>query len=73
MNDREQEIPSDPLVCYSRGLLARDKAIRLLGFRDYPEFLVALGDADHLPMPSSPPDKITEQLELFVKLWNETP
>ena len=72
MNDREQEIPSDPLVCYSRGLLARDEAIRLLGFRDYAELLVALGDAD-LPMPSSPPDKITEQVELFVKLWNETP
>jgi len=31
MNDREQEIPSDPLVSYSRGLLACDEAIRLLG------------------------------------------
>ena len=72
MNDREQEIPSDPLVSYSRGLLARDEAIRLLGFRDYAELLAALGAAD-LPMPSSPPDKITEQVELFVKLWNETP
>jgi hypothetical protein len=37
MNDREQEIPSDPLVSYSRGLLARNEAIRLLGFRNYAE------------------------------------
>jgi len=71
MKDRKREIPTDPLVGYSRGLLARDEAIRLLGFRDYSELLVALGDAD-LPMPSPPPDEITEQAELFVKLWNET-
>jgi hypothetical protein len=72
MTDRKPETPTDPLVSYSRGLLARDEAIRLLGFRDYAELLVALGGAD-LSMPSPPPHEIAKQAERFVKLWNETP
>ena len=51
---RGDVVVADPLVSYSRGLLARDEAIRLLGLRDYAELLVALGDAD-LPMPLPPP------------------
>ncbi len=60
---------ADPLVSYSRGLLARDEAIRLLGLRDYAELLVALGDAD-LPMPLPPPHEIENQAATFVRLWN---
>jgi hypothetical protein len=43
-------ISGDPLLAYSRGRLARNEAIRLLGLRDYAALLVALEDAD-LPMP----------------------
>jgi plasmid stability protein len=64
-------IAADPLVSYSRGLLARDEAIRLLGLRDYAELLVALGDAD-LPMPLPPPHEIENQATTFVKLWNQS-
>jgi plasmid stability protein len=68
-SDHEDTVTSDPLVSYSRGLLARDEAIRLLGLRDYTELLVALGDAD-LPMPLSPAHEVENQAATFVKLWN---
>jgi len=67
-SDDADEITSDPLVSYSRGLLARDEAIRMLGLRDYAELLVALGNAD-LPMPMQPPHEIENQAAAFVKLW----
>ena len=63
-------VAADPLVSYSRGLLARDETIRLLGLRDYAELLVALGDAD-LPMPLPPPHEVENQATTFVKLWNQ--
>ena len=69
-SDPSETITSDPLVSYSRGLLAREEAIRLLGLRDYAELLVALGDAD-LPMPTPPPHEIDSQAATFVKLWNQ--
>ena len=65
----EDTIIADPLVSYSRGLLARDEAIRLLGLRDYTALLIALGDAD-LPMPLPPPHEVENQATTFVKLWN---
>lgn len=64
-------IALDPLAAYSRGLLARNEAIRLLGLRDYTELLVALGDAD-LPMPSPPPHEIENQAAMFAKLWRQS-
>ena len=69
-SDPGDAIVVDPLVSYSRGLLARDEAIRLLGLRDYAELLVALGDAD-LPMPLPPPHEVENQATTFVKLWNQ--
>ena len=63
-------VAADPLVSYSRGLLARDETIRLLGLRDYAELLVALGDAD-VPMPLPPPHEVENQATTFVKLWNQ--
>lgn len=59
-----------PLVSYSRGLLARNEAIRLLGLRDYAGLLVALGNAD-LPMPMQPPHEIESQADTFVGLWGD--
>jgi hypothetical protein len=70
-SDPNDTVTSDPLVSYSRGFLARDEAIRLLGLRDYAELLVALGDAD-LPMPIQRPDEIENQVATFVKLWNQS-
>lgn len=67
----DEAIVADPLVAYSRGLLARDEAIRLLRLRDYTELLVALGDAD-LPMPLPPPHEVENQATTFVKLWNQS-
>jgi hypothetical protein len=69
-SDPSDAITSDPLVSYSRGLLAREEAVRLLGLRDYTELLVALGDAD-LPMPMRSHD-IENQAATFVKLWNQS-
>lgn len=63
--DPSDSIVADPLVSYSRGLLARDEAIRLLGLRDYAELLVALGDAE-LPMPLPPEHEIENQATVFV-------
>jgi len=69
--DPSDNIVADPLVSYSRGLLARDDAIRRLGLRDYAELLVALGDAD-LPMPLPPLHEIENQAATFVNLWNQS-
>lgn len=68
-SDPNDVITSDPLVSYSRGMLAREEAINLLNLRDYAELLVALGDAD-LPMPIPPPHEVENQVSTFVKLWN---
>lgn len=70
-SDGADTIASDPLVAYSRGLLARNDAIRLLGLRDYAELLVTLGDAD-LPMPLPPPHEIENQATTFVKLRRQS-
>ena len=67
--DSKPHIQADPLVAYSRGLLARNEAIRLLGLRDYAQLLVALGDAD-LPMPTPPPHEIENQAATFARLWS---
>ena len=58
----------DPLLAYSKGLLSRRETIRRLGFRDYAELLVALGDAD-LPMPLPPAHDIANQAATFARLW----
>jgi len=70
-SDGRDAVVSDPLVSYSKGLLARNEAIRLLGLRDYAELLVALGDAD-LPMPLPPPHEIENQAAILVRLWKQT-
>ena len=70
-SDPSETITSDPLVSYSRGVLARDEAIRLLGLRDYAELLISLGDAD-LPMPLPPLHEIENQAATFVNLWNQS-
>ncbi|OLP62265.1 hypothetical protein BJF93_18795 [Xaviernesmea oryzae] len=57
----------DPLLAYSKGLIARREAIDLLELRDYADLLVALGDAD-LPMPPMP--DVEQQAATFVHLWN---
>ena len=68
-SDPSAGITTDPLISYSRGLLARDEAVRLLGLRDYAELLVSLGDAD-LPMPSPAPHDVENQATVFAKLWS---
>jgi hypothetical protein len=70
-SDGRDPVVSDPLVLYSKGLLARNEAIRLLGLRDYAGLLIALGDAD-LPMPLPPPHEIENQAATFVRLWKQT-
>lgn len=65
--DREPA-EDDPLLAYSKGLLARREALRLLGIRDYADLLVALGDAD-LPMPLPPAHDIENQGATFARLW----
>jgi hypothetical protein len=67
--ENAQPVQDTPLLAYSQGRLDRHEAVRLLGFRDYAQLLVALGDAG-LPMPMLPPDEIEEQAETFVRLWN---
>jgi hypothetical protein len=64
------EISDDPLLAYSRGRLARNETVRLLGLRDYAELLVALGDAD-LPMPLPAHQEIERQEANFTGLWHQ--
>lgn len=66
----EVRVADDPLLAYSQGKLGRDEAIRLLGFRDYAELLVALGDAD-LPMPLPPAHEIENQALTFARIWKQ--
>jgi plasmid stability protein len=67
-SDGAPSATDDPLLAYSKGLLTRADAIRLLGLRDYAGLLVALGDAD-LPMPTPPQHEVENQAVTFAKLW----
>lgn len=66
--DEHRADPGDHLLAYSRGELSRQDAIRLLGFRDYTELLVALGDAG-LPMPAPPRHEVENQAAMFERIW----
>jgi len=67
----EAEPEVEPLQAYSKGLLSRADAIRLLGLRDHSELLVALGEAD-LPMPTPPAHEVEQQARLFEQIWKNT-
>ena len=69
--DGADTIADDPLLAFSRGRMARNEAIRLLGMRDYAELLIALGDAD-LPMPLPPPHDIENQAVTFARRWRQS-
>lgn len=69
-SDTANNIEEDPLLAFSKGQIARDEAIRLLGLRDYAQLLVELGDAD-LPMPLPPAHEIENQAVAFAKLWKQ--
>lgn len=61
-------LPNETLAAFSTGLLSRSEAVRKMGFRDYADLLVALGNAN-LPMPMPSPDESQEQVETFRTIW----
>lgn len=69
-SDASDGVADDPLLAYSKGQLARNEAVRLLGLRDYAELLVALGDAE-LPMPLPPAEEIENQAVTLARLWKQ--
>lgn len=61
----------DILVLFSRGQITKEKAIEQLGFRDYAELLVALGNAD-LQLFVLPKEELEKQANLLVELLNSS-
>jgi hypothetical protein len=58
------------LRAFSEGKI-NNEAIELLGFRDYAQLLVALGEAN-LPLPKLPDAEIERQVKLFTHIWNNS-
>lgn len=58
------------LVLFSKGLITKEEAVEKLGFRDYAELLVAMGEAD-LPLFVLPDEEIEKQSNLLVELLSQ--
>ncbi|WP_262265529.1 hypothetical protein [Microvirga yunnanensis] len=56
------------LQAYADGRATKERAVEVLGLRDYAELLVWLGDAGIQP-PRLPDAEIEEQAETFAQIW----
>jgi len=56
------------LQAYSDGRATKERAVEVLGLRDYAELLVMLGDAGIAP-PRLPDAEIEAQAETFAEIW----
>lgn len=58
------------LVLFSKGLITKEEAVEKLGFRDYAELLIALGEVD-LPIFTLPEEELEKQANLLAELLSQ--
>ena len=68
MNEHEVATPAGVLEQYALGLVTKERAVEVLGLRDYSELLIALGAAG-LALPIASEAELDEQVETFVRIW----
>jgi len=56
------------LRAYADGRATKERAVEVLGLRDYAELLVMLGDAGIEP-PRLPEEEVEEMAETFAVIW----
>ncbi len=61
---------SDPVELFCAGKISKERAISLMGFRDYSDLLIEVGERG-LQLPKLPEDEIVAMKNVFLKLRKE--